>query len=73
MRLTWDAAYASDYIIQTLVSGNNWATIYRTSSANGGVDDIRGLSGVGRQIRIYAFKRGSTARNYSLKEIEIYP
>lgn len=73
VRLTWDAAYASDYIIQTLVSGNNWATIYRTSSANGGVDDIRGLSGVGRQIRIYAFKRGSTARNYSLKEIEIYP
>jgi hypothetical protein len=73
VRLTWDAAYASEYTIQTLVSTNNWATIYKTSAGNGGVDDIRGLTGVGRQIRVFATKRGSSTRNYALKEIEIYP
>ena len=73
VRLTWDAAYASEYTIQSLVSTNNWATIYQTSAGNGAVDDIRGLSFVGRQIRIFATKRGSSIRNYGLKEIEIYP
>lgn len=73
VRLTWDEAYASEYTIQTQVSGNNWANIHWASGANGGVDDIRGLSGVGRYIRVFATKRGTSARNYGLKEIEIYP
>jgi hypothetical protein len=73
VRLTWDsAAYASEYTIQTMVSSNNWATIYRTTSGDGGVDDIR-LNAVGRYIRVFATKRSSTARNYVLKEFEIYP
>jgi hypothetical protein len=73
VRLTWDAAYASEYTIQVQVSTNNWATIYKTSAGDGGVDDIRGLTGVGRFIRVFATKRGTTARNYGLKEFEIYP
>lgn len=72
-RLTWDTAYASEYTIQVQVSTNNWATIYKTTAGDGGVDDIRGLSGVGRFIRVFATKRGTTARNYGLKEFEIYP
>lgn len=73
VRLTWDAAYALEYTIQTLVSGTTWATLYKTSSGDGGVDDVRGLNGLGRQIRIFGLKRGSPLRNYSLQEIEIYP
>jgi hypothetical protein len=73
VRLTWDGAHASEYTIQTALSLGNWATIHRVTGGNGGVDDIRGLSTVGRYIRVFATKRGTTARNYGLKEIEIYP
>jgi hypothetical protein len=73
VRLTWDTTYASEYTIQVQVSSNNWTTIYKTSAGDGGVDDLRGLSGVGRFIRVFATKRGTTARNYGLKEFEIYP
>lgn len=76
VRLTWGAAYASEYMIQMHVSGTTWVTIHRVSGANGGVDDIRGLSGLGglgRLIRVFATKRSSPATNYSLLEIEIYP
>jgi hypothetical protein len=73
VRLNWDAAYASEYTIQVHVSGNTWQTIYRTVDGNGGMDEIRGLSAVGRQIRVFATKRGSALRHYSLREFEIYP
>ena len=54
------------------VSGNTWQTIYRTTAGDGNVDDIR-LNAVGRMVRVFATKRGSSLRNYSLKEFEIYP
>jgi hypothetical protein len=73
VRLTWDAAFAAEYTIQVHVSGNTWQTIYKTTTGDGYVDDIRGLSTVGRMVRVFATKRGSTLRNYSLKEFEIYP
>lgn len=72
VRLTWDNAYASEYTLQTMVSPNNWTTIYRTTNGDGGVDDVR-LSSLGRYIRVFATKRGTTARNYALEEFEIYP
>lgn len=73
VRLTWDGAYASEYHIQTAVIPGEWTTIYRATGGNGGIDDIRGLDGVGRYIRVFTTKRGSTERNYGLKEFEIYP
>jgi hypothetical protein len=73
VRLSWDAAHASEYTIQTLTSGTTWTTIYKTSAGDGGVDDIRALSGFGRYVRIFALKRGTLLNNYSLREIEVYP
>jgi hypothetical protein len=73
VRLTWDAAYASEYTIQVQISSNNWANIYKTTAGDGGIDDVRGLTGVGRFVRVFATKRGTTARNYGLKEFEVYP
>jgi hypothetical protein len=73
VRLSWDAAHASEYTIQTLSSGTTWTTIHKTSAGNGGVDDIQGLSGFGRYIRVHALKRGTLLKNYSLREIEVYP
>jgi hypothetical protein len=73
VRLAWDAGHASEYTIQTLTSGTNWTAIYKTSAGDGGVDDIRGLSGFGRYVRIFAHKRGTQLKKYSLREIEVYP
>ncbi|WP_331156715.1 discoidin domain-containing protein [Steroidobacter sp.] len=73
VRLSWDASYASEYTIQTLTSGTTWSTIYKTTAGNGGVDDISRLSGLGRYVRVFAHKRGTQLKNYSLREIEIYP
>jgi hypothetical protein len=73
VRLSWDAAHASEYTIQTLTNGTTWTSIYTTSAGDGGVDDIRPLSGFGRYIRIFAHKRGTLLKNYSLREIEVYP
>jgi hypothetical protein len=73
VRLSWDAAHASEYTIQTLISGTTWTTIYKTTAGNGGVDDIRNLSGLGRHVRIFAHKPGTQLGNYSLREIEVYP
>lgn len=73
VRLSWDAAHASGYTIQTLTSGTTWTTIHETSAGNGGVDDIRGLSGFGRYVRVFAHERGTLLKNYSLREIEVYP
>jgi hypothetical protein len=73
VRLSWDAAHASEYTIQTLINGTTWTTIYKTSAGNGGVDDIRSLSGFGRYIRVFAHKQGTQLGKYSLREIEVYP
>ncbi|WP_161966071.1 discoidin domain-containing protein [Steroidobacter cummioxidans] len=73
VRLNWDAAHASEYTIQTLTSGTTWTTIYQTSAGDGGVDDVRGLTGLGRYVRIFAHKRGTSLQNYQLREIEVYP
>jgi hypothetical protein len=73
VRLSWDAAHASEYTIQTLISGTTWTTIYQTGAGNGGIDDIRNLAGFGRYVRVFAHERGTQLGKYSLREIEVYP
>ncbi|MEV4625259.1 chitosanase [Micromonospora sp. NPDC049523] len=71
VKLDWEAAYGSAYQIQTSADGTNWTTIYSTSSGNGGVDDLTGLTGSGRYVRMYGTSRG-TAYGYSLWELTVY-
>lgn len=73
VQLTWGAGFPSHYQIQTLVSGTTWTNIYSTTIGDGGTDDIAGLTGLGRNIRIFATKRGSAMKAYELKEIEVRP
>lgn len=73
VRLAWDTGYASSYTIQTSVDGTTWTPIYTTGSGNGGIDDVVGLNGLGRFVRIELSARASGARGYSLQEMEIYP
>ncbi|MCG5441397.1 ThuA domain-containing protein [Micromonospora sp. NIE79] len=71
VKLTWEAAYGSGYQIQTSPDGVNFTTIRTVTGGDGGVDDLTGLSGSGRYIRLLGTTRG-TAWGYSLFEFEVY-
>jgi hypothetical protein len=71
VKLTWEPAYATAYQIQVSNDATNWTTIYSTTTGDGGVDDLVGLIGSGRYIRIYGTVR-ATQYGYSLWEVEVY-
>lgn len=71
MQLTWERAYGKAYEIQVSADGTQWTTIYATTSGDGGLDDLTGLSGTGRYIRLYGTQRG-TQFGYSVWELEAY-
>lgn len=72
VKLKWETAYASGYKVQTSNDATNWTDIYTTSTGNGGVDDLTGLSGSGRYVRIYGVTR-ATGFGISLFDFEVYP
>ncbi len=69
--LRWEAAYGSAYQIQTSNDGSSWSNIFTTTTGNGATDDLTGLSGSGRYIRMNGTTR-ATAWGYSLFEFEVY-
>jgi hypothetical protein len=71
IKLTWEAAYGKSYTIQTSPDGTTWTTVYSTTTGNGGTDDLTGLSGTGRYVRMNGTVRG-TAYGYSLYEMQVY-
>jgi hypothetical protein len=71
VKLTWEAAYAKAYTIQTSPDGTTWTTVYTTTTGNGGTDDLTGLTGTGRYVRMHGTVRG-TAYGYSLFEMQVY-
>ena len=71
VKLTWEVAYGKAYQIQASADGVTWTTIYSTTTGDGGSDDLTGLHGNGRYVRIYGTVRG-TGYGYSLWELAIY-
>ncbi|GAA4840600.1 family 20 glycosylhydrolase [Kitasatospora terrestris] len=69
--LRWEAAYAKAFQIQLSDDATTWRTIYSTTTGTGGTQDLTGLTGSGRYIRMYGTKRGTTY-GYSLYEFEVY-
>ncbi|MEU0096455.1 discoidin domain-containing protein [Kribbella sp. NPDC006257] len=70
-KLVWETAYGKGYQIQVSNDAANWATIYTTTTGDGGTDDLTGLSGSGRYVRVLGTARG-TGYGYSLFEFELY-
>jgi beta-glucanase (GH16 family) len=68
--LTWEAACASAYQIQTSADGTNWSTVYTNNSSTGGIQDVA-LRATARYIRVYATARAS-AWGDSLYEFAVY-
>ena len=71
VKLTWEAAYARSFQIQVSSNAVNWTAIYNTATGPGGVQDLTGLSGAGRYVRMYGTVRVTTY-GYSLYEFEVY-
>jgi glucose/arabinose dehydrogenase len=69
--LQWEVAYGSAYKIQVSPDATSWTDIFSTTTGDGSVDDLAGLSGSGRYVRMYGTARG-TGWGYSLWEFEIY-
>ncbi|MFG3556173.1 discoidin domain-containing protein [Micromonospora sp. NPDC047557] len=67
--LTWEAAYARAFQLQTSADGSTWTTIYSTTTATGGTQSLT-VTGSGRYLRVYGTARG-TAYGYSLWELAV--
>ncbi|MFC9331214.1 ricin-type beta-trefoil lectin domain protein [Kitasatospora sp. NPDC057015] len=72
VKLTWEAAYGKTYQIQTSNDQTNWTTIYTTTTGDGGTDDLTGLNGSGRYIRMTGTTRAPTGYGYSLWSFQVY-
>jgi glucose/arabinose dehydrogenase len=72
--LTWDASCATAYQVQTSPDHSAWTTIFSTTTGNGGVDDLTGLTGTGRYVRMNGTHRCRTdaTKGYSLQEFAVY-
>jgi hypothetical protein len=69
--LRWETAFGTDYQVQVSDDASTWRTIRTVTGGDGGVDDLTGLSGTGRYVRILGTRRG-TEWGYSLWSFEVY-
>ncbi|WP_232247210.1 alpha-L-fucosidase [Kitasatospora azatica] len=69
--LNWEFSHATAYQIQVSNDATNWTTVYSTTSGNGGVENISGLSGSGRYVRMLGTAR-ATQWSYSLYSMQVF-
>ncbi|MEV0328398.1 discoidin domain-containing protein [Micromonospora echinospora] len=67
--LSWEAAYARAFQIQTSDDGSTWRTVWSTTAGTGGTQTLT-VSGSGRYVRMYATAR-ATGYGYSLWEFQV--
>ncbi|SHL24876.1 galactose-binding domain-containing protein [Actinacidiphila paucisporea] len=68
--LTWEAAAASAYQLQTSTDGTNWTTVYTNNNSPADIQDTN-LSTTARYVRVYATARSSQYGD-SLYEIALF-
>lgn len=71
VKLYWEAAYGRDYVIQTSINDSSWTTIKEVSNNVDLTNNLTGLIGFGRYIRMYGTARG-TIWGYSLWEFLVF-
>lgn len=71
VKLNWEAAYGKSYQLQISSNASDWTAIYSTTTSSGGIQDLTGLSGTGRYVRLFGTVR-SGIYGYSLWELEVY-
>jgi endoglucanase Acf2/uncharacterized protein YjdB len=71
VKVTWEAAYATAYLVQVSTDAATWTTMKTVSGNATTVNDHTGLTGTGRYVRIYGTAR-ATVYGYSIFELEVY-
>ena len=68
--ISWEAAYAKAFQIQTSNDNSTWTTIYSTTTSTGGTQTLN-ITGSGRYIRMYGTVR-ATQYGYSIYEFQVH-
>ncbi|WP_343628475.1 di-heme oxidoredictase family protein [Roseateles sp.] len=71
VQIHWENAHATKYAIQTSDDGATFTTIKTVENSPGGTENITGLAGHGRYLRIQGLGR-STNYGYSIFEIQAF-
>ena len=71
VRISWENAHASAYLLQVSDDLSNWTTIRSVDNSGGGVEDLTGLSGQGRYLRMQGVRRAGQY-GYSIFEIQAF-
>jgi CxxC motif-containing protein (DUF1111 family) len=71
VRIDWEAAHASAYLLQVSEDGSSWTTIKSVTDSVGGTEDLTGLNGQGRYLRMQGVKRAGQY-GYSILEIQAF-
>ena len=69
--LNWEGAYGKQYRIEQSDDGTTWTTLTTVSAGDGGIDDLTGLAGNARYVRMYGTQRG-TGYGYSLFDMQVH-
>jgi M6 family metalloprotease-like protein len=75
VRIDWQTANAKDHRIETSDDGSSWNVLAYEAGlpafGNHRIDDLAGLSGAGRYVRMYGTLR-NTGYGYSIWEMDVY-
>ncbi|SEN81526.1 CxxC motif-containing protein, DUF1111 family [Duganella sp. CF517] len=71
VRIDWENAHATQYLLQVSDDNASWTTIKSVDNSEGGTEDLTGLNGQGRYLRIKGVKR-STQYGYSIIEVQAF-
>ncbi len=71
VRIDWESAHASQYLLQVSTDNNTWTTIKTVDNSQGGTEELTGLSGSGRYLRVQGVKR-ATQYGYSIVDIQAF-
>ncbi len=69
--INWQNAKGKDYLVQTSNDSVNWTTIKSVSNNTTATNDLTGLTGSGKYIRVYGTAR-TTGYGYSIFEFQVY-
>jgi hypothetical protein len=72
VKLVWEKACATSYSIQVSDDAKTWTDIYTTTTGKGGTEDLTGLKGQGRYIRMFGTQRADPKGAYALSKFEVY-
>jgi hypothetical protein len=71
VRIDWENAHATQYLLQVSDDNARWTTIKTVDNSQGGGEDISGLNGQGRYLRMQGVRR-SSGYGYSIFEIQAF-